>query len=85
MKKTNLYFKHDVLEVKIHNEREGMLVRCIQDKIERIKEYYGDNVFQDRTYRICTRLTEEVNTLFSALYFLYCIKNPFNISMDDII
>ncbi len=85
MKKTNLYFKHDVLEVKIHNEREEMLVRCIKDKIETVKEYYVNNTFGDRTYKICCRNTEEVNTLFSALYFLYCITNPFNITIEDIL
>lgn len=85
MKKTNLYFNHAVVVVTIHNKREEMLVRIIKSRINSVKEYYIKNKFGEKTFDICWRITEEVNTLFSSLFFLNCIKTPFAVSMDDIV
>lgn len=58
------------LEIKIHNEREQMLVNIFKARVDDIERYYKDNTFGIDTGKIIERVAVEIQTLSCALFYL---------------
>ena len=64
------------IEITTNNERERRLVRIINQKIELCDTWLKENAYGDKTERIIYKNIDEINNVFSALYFMNLTEIP---------
>ena len=64
------------VEITTNNERERTLVRIINQKIDICIKWKITNRFKDRTSKILYEEIENINTLYSSLYFMELTDEP---------
>ena len=71
--------------VTIHNKREALLVRIINQQIDDLVRYRRENTFGECTANVINRNLADINGQLTALYFMDCTSEYHCITTSDIL
>lgn len=80
------------IEIKVHNKREDTLVSITRNNALNVLEWLDDETSSEvinscdmeKRHKIAINIANEVNDLFTSMYYLSMIKEPICINVDDI-